>query len=139
MFLLDTNVISALRRPDRLPPEVTAWADSADADQFYISAISILEIEQSILAEKRVDPVTGEILRAWFETDVLQAFADRIIAVDTEVAMRCAALHVQAPQSERDGLLAATALVHSMTLCPRNTTDSKKTDLVLLKPWIYAV
>src|SRR3546814_7853861 len=78
MFLLDTNVISALRRPDRLPPEVTAWADSADADQFYISAISILEIEQSILAEKRVDPVTGEILRAWFETDVLQAFADRI-------------------------------------------------------------
>src|SRR3546814_1408278 len=98
MFLLDTNVISALRRPDRLPPEVTAWADSADADQFYISAISILEIEQSILAEKRVDPVTGEILRAWLETDVLQAFADRIIAVDTEVAMRCAALHVPDPQ-----------------------------------------
>src|SRR3546814_12930702 len=82
MFLLDTNVISALRRPDRLPPEVTAWADSADADQFYLSAISILEIEQSILAEKRVDPVTGEILRAWFETDVLQAFADPIIGVD---------------------------------------------------------
>src|SRR3546814_10864303 len=78
MFLLDTNVISALRRPDRLPPEVTAWADSADADQFYISAISILEIEQGILAEKRVDPVTGEILRAWFETDALQAFADQI-------------------------------------------------------------
>src|SRR3546814_14201060 len=91
MFLLDTNVISALRRPDRLPPEVTAWADSADADQFYISAISILEIEQSILAEKRVDPVTGEILRAWFATDDLQAFADRIIAADTEVPIRSAA------------------------------------------------
>src|SRR3546814_13960993 len=103
MFLLDTNVISALRRPDRLPPEVTAWADSADADQFYISAISILEIEQSILAEKRVDPVTGEIMRAWFETDVLQAFADRIIAVDTEVAMRCAAPQFSETGSERGG------------------------------------
>src|SRR3546814_12599519 len=94
MFLLDTDVISALRRPDRLSPEVTAWAESADADQFYISAISILEIEQGVLAKERVDPVTGEILRAWFRSDVLQAFADRIIAVDTEVAMRCAALHV---------------------------------------------
>jgi len=136
MFLHDTNVISALRRPDRLPPEVTAWADSADADQFYISAISILEIEQSILAEKRVDPVTGEILRAWFETDVLQAFADRIIAVDTEVAMRCAALHVPDPQSERDGLLAATALVHSMTIVTRNIIDFEKTGVALLNPWI---
>src|SRR3546814_17273445 len=94
MVLLDANVISALRRPDRLPPEVTAWADSADADKFYISAISILEIEQSILAEKRADPVTGEILRAWFETDVIQAFAHRIIAVDTEVDIRFTSIHV---------------------------------------------
>src|SRR3546814_13860359 len=77
--------------------------------------------------EKRIDPVTGEILRAWFETDVLQAFADRIIAVDTEVAMRCAALHVPDPQSERDGLLAATALVHSMTIVTRNIIDFEKT------------
>src|SRR3546814_2824015 len=80
---------------------ISDWSSDVCADQFYISAISILEIEQSILAEKRVDPVTGEILRAWFETDVLQAFADRIIAVDTEVAMRCAALHVPDPPSER--------------------------------------
>src|SRR3546814_19077759 len=68
MFLLDTNVNSALRRPDRLPPEFTPWADSADADQSYISASSHLEIEQSILAEKRVDPVMGVVGAAWFKT-----------------------------------------------------------------------
>src|SRR3546814_15291586 len=99
---------------------ISDWSSDVCSSDLYISAISILEIEQSILAEKRVDPVTGEILRAWFETDVLQAFADRIIVVDTEVAMRCAALHVPDPQSERDGLLAATALVHSMTIVTRN-------------------
>lgn len=136
MFLLDTDVISALRRPDRLSPEVTAWAESADADQFYISAISILEIEQGVLAKERVDPVTGEILRAWFRSDVLQAFADRIIAVDTEVAMRCAALHVPDLQSERDGLIAATALVHSMAIVTRNISDFEKTGVALLNPWI---
>lgn len=135
MLLLDTNVISALRRPDRLPPDVTEWADSADADQFYISAISILEIEQGILAKERVDRATGDILRAWFRKDVLGVFEDRIIPIDTEVAMRCAALHVPDPQPERDGLIAATALVHSMTVVTRNIADFEKTGVRLFNPW----
>ena len=126
MFLLDTNVISALRRPERLPPEVTSWADEADVDQCYISVISVLEIELGILAKERVDASTGRILRTWFQTDVLAAFDDRIIPIDTEVAMRCAALHVPDPQPERDGLIAATAVVHSMTLVTRNVAGNKR-------------
>jgi len=138
MFLLDTNVISALRRPDRLPPAVINWADNARTDQFHISAISILEIEQGILAKARVDRPTAEILRAWFQNDVLDAFKDRIIAVGTEVAMRCAALHVPDPQPERDGLIAATALVHSMIVVTRNVVDFEKTGVGLLNPWEHS-
>jgi predicted nucleic acid-binding protein len=135
MFLLDTNVISALRRPDRLPPEVAAWADNADVDEFYISAISILEIEQGILAKERVDAPTGAILRAWFQNDVLTPFADRIVPIDTGVALRCAALHVPDSQPERDGLIAATALVHSMTVVTRNVGDFEPTGVAVLNPW----
>lgn len=135
MFLLDTNVISALRRPDRLPPEVAAWADNADVDEFYISAVSILEIEQGILAKERVDAPTGAILRTWFQNDVLTPFADRIVPIDTDVALRCAALHVPDPQPERDGLIAATALVHSMTVVTRNVGDFEPTGVALLNPW----
>jgi len=135
MFLLDTNVISALRRPERLPPEVTSWADEADVDQCYISVISVLEIELGILAKERVDASTGRILRTWFQTDVLAAFDDRIIPIDTEVAMRCAALHVPDPQPERVGLIAATAVVHSMTLVTRNVADFERTPANLLNPW----
>jgi toxin FitB len=135
MFLLDTNVISALRRPERLPPEVTSWADEADVDQCYISVISVLEIELGILAKERVDASTGRILRTWFQTDVLAAFDDRIIPIDTEVAMRCAALHVPDPQPERDGLIAATAVVHSMTLVTRNVADFERTLVNPPNPW----
>lgn len=135
MFLLDTNVISALRRPDRLPPDVAAWADNADVDEFYISAVSILEIEQGILAKERVDAPTGAILRTWFQNDVLTPFADRIVPIDTDVALRCAALHVPDPQPERDGLIAATALVHSMTVVTRNVGDFEPTGVALLNPW----
>ncbi len=135
MFLLDTNVISALRRPDRLPPEVAAWADNADVNEFYISAVSILEIEQGILAKERVDAPTGVILRTWFQNDVLTPFADRIVPIDTDVALRCAALHVPDPQPERDGLIAATALVHSMTVVTRNVGDFEPTGVAVLNPW----
>jgi len=135
MYLLDTNVISALRRPERLPPAVAQWADAMNADEFFISAISILEIEQGILAKARVDAATGEILRQWFEADVLIPFEDRIIPVDTEVALKCAALHVPDRQPERDGLIAATALVHAMTVVTRNVADFERTGVAILNPW----
>lgn len=138
MYLLDTNVVSALRRPDRLPRQVAEWASESDVDKFYISAISVLEIEQGILAKERSDPATGKILRSWFEQEVLAAFDDRIVPIDRDVAIRCAALHVPDPQPERDGLIAATAIVHAMTVVTRNVADFERTGVRLFNPWLPA-
>ncbi len=135
MFLLDTNVLAALRRPDKAPPQVARWAQSVDAADFFVSAISILEIEIGVLAKARTDPKQAAMLRAWLETDVLARFEDRILPVDTAVARRCAPLHVPDRRSERDALIAATALVHGMTMVTRNVADFEATGVKLINPW----
>lgn len=135
MFVLDTNVLSALRRPDKLPSQVAAWAESLDAGEAFVSVISILEIEIGILAKARTDAAQGQILRSWLEADVLGSFEDRVLPVDTAVARRCAALHIPDRRSERDALIAATALVHGMTVVTRNVADFERTGVALIDPW----
>ena len=135
MYLLDTNVVSAFRRPDRLPPSVLAWADAADAGDFFLSAISVLEIEQGILAKARSDTAQGALLRAWFDDDVLPAFEGRIIPFDTRIARQCAALHIPDPRPERDAMIAATAIVHGLTVVTRNVSDFDRLQAKLLDPW----
>jgi toxin FitB len=139
MFLLDTNVISELRRPQRANPNVVAWAAAFPAANFFLSAISMLEIEIGTLQLVRKDPVQGALLRAWIDEQILPRFEGRILPVDTNVAQRCARLHVPDPRSERDALIAATALVHSLTVVTRNTADFEATGVVLLNPWNQAV
>lgn len=134
-FLLDTNVISELRRPERANAEVRAWAASAEASQFYLSVITVLEIEQGLLLIERRDAEQGRHLRTWFEGQVLLQFDSRILAVDTAVARRCARIHVPDPRSERDALIAATALVHGMTVVTRNVADFAETQVPLVNPW----
>lgn len=136
MFVIDTNVLSALRRPYKIPPQVARWAESVDVDDVFISAISILEIEIGVLAKARTDPKQGEMLRAWLETDVLERFADRILPVDTAVARRCAPLHIPDRRPDRDALIAATALVHGMKVVTRNVADFEATGIILVNPWI---
>src|SRR5215472_6997334 len=123
MYLLDTNVVSELRRAKKAHPGVRMWASSLPAASFYLSAISILELEIGILLIERRDPKQGGILRAWMDGHVLATFSGRILAIDTVVAQRCAALHVPNPRSDRDALIAATALVHGMTVVTRNVSD----------------
>jgi len=137
MFLLDTNVVSELRkiRLGKADPHVTAWADSVDAGSLYISAITILELEIGILQIERKDPQQGAMLRTWLDTLVLPEFNDRIFPVDTAVAQRCARLHVPDPRAERDALIAATALVHGMTIVTRNLADFEPTGALVLNPW----
>jgi len=135
MFLLDTNVISELRRPDRADRHVIAWASRIPANGFFLSAISILEIELGALLVARKDAAQGEVLRAWIDDGILPRFEGRILAVDTEVAQRCARLHVPDPRAERDALIAATALVHGLTVVTRNVTDFQPTGVALLNPW----
>ncbi|HEY1746614.1 MAG TPA: type II toxin-antitoxin system VapC family toxin [Xanthobacteraceae bacterium] len=135
MFLLDTNVISELRRPDCANPNVVKWADGIAAVQFFFSAISILEIERGALQIARKDEAQGKILRRWIDDNILARFESRILAVDSTIALRCARLHVPDPRSERDALIAATALVHGMTVVTRNVSDFAAMGANLLNSW----
>ena len=135
MFLLDTNVISELRRPDKANRNVIAWASAIPAASFFLSAISILEIELGALLIARKDAAQGAVLRAWIDDQILPRFEGRILAVDTVVAQRCAHLHVPDPRGDRDALIAATAMVHGLTVVTRNVADFEPIGVTLLNPW----
>ena len=135
MMLLDTNVLSELRRRDRAHPNVSNWASRHRVVDFYLSAMTVLEIETDVLLIERRDRRQGGVLRQWLEDDVLTAFAQRILPVDAAVARRCANLHIPDPRPERDALIAATALVHNLTLVTRNTRDFAATGVTLFNPW----
>lgn len=135
MFLLDTNVISELRRPDRADRNVVAWANAIPAANFFMSVISILEVELGARLIERKDAAQGAVLRTWIDGQILVRFEGRILAIDTAVAQRCAQLHLPNPRAERDALIAATALVHGLTVVTRNVGDFEPTGVPLLNPW----
>lgn len=137
MFILDTNVISELRKSNtgKADTNVTAWVNSVSTDSLFISAITLLELETGILRVEHRDHRQGAALRKWFESQVIPAFAERTLAINTAVARQCAKLHVPDPRSESDALIAATALVHGMTVVTRNINDFKETGVPLLNPW----
>lgn len=135
MFLLDTNVVSELRKGSKADHVVRTWAASVPARSLYLSVISVLELEIGILLIERRDRKQGSILRTWMDTHVLPAFADRILPIDTAVAQRCATLHIPNPQSDRDSLIAATALVHGLTVTTRNMGHFQPTGVSVLNPW----
>jgi toxin FitB len=135
MFLLDTNVISELRRPHRADRNVVAWASALPESSFFISAISILEVERGTLLIARKDAKQGGALRAWIDHQIFARFDGRVLPVDTAVAQRCARLHVPETRAERDALIAATALVHGLTLATRNIVDFEPTGVALINPW----
>ena len=139
MWLLDTNVISELRKvkSGRADQKVVAWARSVPVDSLFLSAISVLELETGVLLAERRDSAQGAVLRAWLDTHVLPAFSGRILAVDTIVARRCAGLHVPDSRSDRDALIAATALAHGMPVVTRNIQDFMLMGVALLNPWDY--
>jgi len=137
MFLLDTNVISELRkaRGGTADRNVLTWANGVDANALFISAITVLELEQGVMLVEHRDAKQGVALRAWLNDQVMPEFSSRTLPIDAEVARRCAGLHVPDPRSERDALIAATALVHSMIVVTRNVADFDKTGVRILNPW----
>lgn len=140
MFILDTNVVSELRkvRFGKADPRVAKWADTVEAIALYISAITVLELETGILLMERRDPKQGAPLRAWLDNHVLPEFRERVLPIDAAVAQRCARLHVPDPRSERDALIAATALVHGMIVVTRNVADFAANGVDVLDPWKYS-
>jgi hypothetical protein len=137
MFLLDTNVVSELRRPERADANVRRWASSTPIELHAISVVTVLELERGTLLMERRDAVQGAILRRWLEQEVLASHAG-ILPVDLAVARRCATLHVPDPRPERDALIAATALVHGLTVVTRNAGDFEPMGVAVLNPWLAA-
>jgi toxin FitB len=138
IYLLDTNVVSELRkaRAGKADPNVAAWAASVPVVGLFVSVIGIQELEIGVLLAERRDPRQGKVLRAWLEDHVFGAFAERILPVDTAVARRSAGLHVPNPRPVRDVLIAATALVHGLTVVTRNVVDFESTGVPLVNPWL---
>jgi len=137
MYLLDTNVISELRKTGsgKADTKAVEWAQSAIASSMYLSSISVLELEIGILAKERKDKQQGAILRTWLNQHVLPAFSDRILPIDLAVAQCTAKLHVPDKRSDRDAMIAATAITHGMTVVTRNIRDFDGTGAILLNPW----
>src|SRR5581483_10564954 len=136
MFLLDTNVVSELRRPERADANVRAWASSTPAELCAISVVTVLELERGTLLVERRDALQGAVLRRWLQHEILTPFATRILTIDAAVALQCASLHVPDPRPERDALIAATALTHRLTVVTRNTVDFEPMGVALLNPWL---
>jgi toxin FitB len=135
MYILDTNVVSELRKGRKAHRSVRMWSHALPTESLYLSAISILELEIGILLIERRDAKQGAVLRAWMDRHVLPTFAGRVLAIDTAVAQRCVALRVPNPQSDRDALIAATALVYGMTVATRNMSHFQRMAVPLVDPW----
>jgi predicted nucleic acid-binding protein len=137
MYLFDTNVVSELRKAStgRADRRVLAWTRSVPNESIYLSVVCIQELEIGVLLMERRDPRQGALLRSWLKDQVLPIFGSRIIVVDSAVAMKSAALHVPNPTSYRDAFIAATAMVHGLTLVTRNVRDFQSTGVRILNPW----
>lgn len=137
MYLLDTNVVSELRkiRLGKADRHVKAWAESVDAAELYLSVITLQELEIGIMLVERRDPAQGAMFRTWLGSHVIPAFDGRVLAIDAAVARRSAALHVPDPRPVRDSFIAATALIHGMTVVTRNVADFEPTGVRVLNPW----
>lgn len=135
-FLLDTNVISELRKPAaRVDQAVRHWAEDQQAERMFLSVISVMEIEIGIGRVERRDLSQARQLTEWLESRVLLAFRGRLLPIDLVIARRSAALHVPDPRPERDALIAATALVNDLTVVTRNVSDFSPLGVRVVDPW----
>lgn len=136
MYLLDTNVVSELRRPERSNPDVNGWLSGQAPETLFTSVIVAMELEFGALQMLRRDERQGSHLVDWVRNRFLRDFAGRTLPVTLDVALQCASLHVPDPKSERDAWIAATAIVHDLTVVTRNTRDFAGTGVKLLNPWL---
>ncbi len=137
MYLLDTNVVSELRkiRQGKADPGVARWAEGVASSDLYISVITVQELEIGVFLAERRDPDQGKVLRFWFEDRVLSTFRHRILPVDTQISRCSAKLHVPDPRPVRDAFIAATGIVYGMTVVTRNVKDFEPMDVASMNPW----
>lgn len=135
MYLLDTNVVSELRKGARAHPPLVRWARVTPLHDLYLSVVSAMELEIGVLLMERRDPSQGAVLRRWLEANVLRRFAGRVLSIDVAVARCCAGLHARSPRSRNDAYIAATAIVHGFTVVTRNVADFSPLGVGLFNPW----
>ena len=137
MYLLDTNVVSELRkiRQGKADPGVMRWAEGVSSSDLYLSVITVQELEIGILLAERSDPEKGKILRFWFEGKVLPTFRHRILPVDMQISRCSARLHVPNPRPVRDAFIAATGIIYGMTVVTRNVHDFEPMKVAFINPW----
>lgn len=138
MFVLDTNVVSEMRKMSsgKADTGLTAWVRGVPAGLLFISAVTIYELELGVQLTERRDVRQGEILRFWLQTSVAKSFEDRVLPVDAAIARKCARFNVPDPAPFRDALIAATAQAHGMTVVTRNVRDFRRfPDIQVTNPW----
>lgn len=133
-YLLDTNVVSALRVRGRNPP-VEVWAASIPVGDQFVTATTIAEIERGVIAKERSDAAQGAILRRWFDENVLPTFADRVLSFNLQAARILAAYRVPEHAPFDDALIAAVAQSAEMTVATRNTRHFEPLAVAYLNPW----
>lgn len=137
MMLLDANVLSELRKASRCHPAVAAWQQDQELEKQYVSVISLLELKLGIELEARKNPDFAVRLSAWYENRVKITFQDRTLPVDLRIAETCASLHAVRTRPYRDSLLAATAMIHGLTIVTRNIGDFSDAGLYVVNPWAH--
>jgi predicted nucleic acid-binding protein len=133
-FLIDTNVLSELRKGARADTGVRDWIESVDEAQLFLSVLVVGELRQGVERIRRRDPRSAARLHRWLE-QLSELHAERILGVDLEIAYLWGWLNVPDPLPVVDALLAATAIVHDLTLVTRNTRDVAKTGVRVLNPF----
>ena len=137
MYLLDTNVLSELRKhlSGRIDPGVAAWANTVAQDRMYLSVITLTEVEFGIARLEPNDPPQANLLRTWLYDRVLPTFTGRILPVDQPISLRAGGLHMPKPKDAHDALIAATALIHGFIVVTRNVSDFTGNGVSILDPW----
>jgi predicted nucleic acid-binding protein len=133
-YLLDTNVVSALRVRGR-EPQVQAWAASIPVAEQFVSALTVAEIERGVVAKERTDPAQGAVLRRWLEEHVLPAFAGRVLPFDLPAARLLATYRVPDQAPLDDALIAAIAQSTGMAIATRNSKHFEPLGVSIINPW----
>ncbi|MFT4162982.1 type II toxin-antitoxin system VapC family toxin [Shinella sp.] len=137
MLLLDTNVISELRKvaSGRAEANVILWNETVDPAETFISTVILHELEIGVRLVEHNDPVAGKVLRNWLENMVLTAFSGRILPLDETAAVQAAKWHVPNPRPINDAYIAAIAFTRRMTLVTRNIRVFEGMGIALVNPW----
>ena len=135
-FLLDTNVLSELRKGNRANPSVDAWYATIESGELFISVLVVGEIRHGIEEKRLTDPTFATRLERWLQ-GIMHDYQSHILAITLEVAELWGSLALTQTVSEPDGLIAATALLHTLTLVSRNENDFKATGVRTLNPWHF--